>query len=719
MSVAWLSDYFSGDNQIDLTGVMNGNFGLVYQQILTPFVESVSKGEWPIILPFNDGIQLRFYAAALDERTLREIHRVLSASLGSAFTDKELPIIKKATNSSEKVLLGKIPSGVIRITLSKPFLKDQEVKKWVFTTLKNVLILYSQRPVLVEDVKRPAGRILREFFTACQFSDNKSADELFEEIKATGCLSQRNLLFLQFQVLATNQKWEAILGHSHLPDCLNGRIPLQVSRLLFQALGSKLRPLLQGKFSLVDQDQVREECNILAPLFRVPPLFRDLKNVSVEWQVWAIGAVLNGMSDVASHIPADIQTSWFNELFLWAGIKQNEPKPEETVVKRPREKKLSLSRVQELLRISLEASPEERLAIAGEISGMSTEVRHQIKENPLYHQLWITLKQQYLPNDYGWDQWFTDISSPEGRFEELQTLVINESMNWSSTSFDVIKIMHILETKDCDKFGEPLRNAMPLLVQWLEEREISCPDHFWVKLLELLALDNIANQQDIQLAGSLLESLFNKTYSVENYQNAIEAIEVLLDKVSSPKSYESILGLIDLLLENPCPADEAIQSLWRSIQSFAIMKWQRLNPISKRLTIFLAHEILGDDSQNAFPVLESNIGEDDNSEDGLPELFGKTLVIYTLVEGAGRRAKEMLSNLFKGLSINLNHDHVATSALENLAKKAEYFIFASRSAKHQAFYLVTNIRNDLIYPDGKGASSIVRAFVDKVCENGV
>ena len=78
------------------------------------------------------------------------------------------------------------------------------------------------------------------------------------------------------------------------------------------------------------------------------------------------------------------------------------------------------------------------------------------------------------------------------------------------------------------------------------------------------------------------------------------------------------------------------------------------------------------------------------------------------------RAKDMLENLFDGLLIYLNHDHVATPALENLAEKAEYFVFAAKSAKHQAFYAVTNIRSDIIYPQGKGASSIVREFVSQV-----
>ncbi|MBV5350310.1 hypothetical protein JZU71_04030, partial [bacterium] len=82
------------------------------------------------------------------------------------------------------------PSGLIRVTLLKSLHNDLKAKKWVFETLEKILKLYAQRPELVVDVKRPVGRILREFFTACQVPDGKGAEELFQEIKASGKLSQ-------------------------------------------------------------------------------------------------------------------------------------------------------------------------------------------------------------------------------------------------------------------------------------------------------------------------------------------------------------------------------------------------------------------------------------------------------------------------------------------------------------------------------------------------
>jgi hypothetical protein len=97
-----------------------------------------------------------------------------------------------------------------------------------------------------------------------------------------------------------------------------------------------------------------------------------------------------------------------------------------------------------------------------------------------------------------------------------------------------------------------------------------------------------------------------------------------------------------------------------------------------------------------------------------PNLQGKLLCIYTLTEGAARRARDVLEVIFTGLTVEINSDHTATPALCHLAKTADYFVFSSRSSKHQAFFPVTAIRSDIIFPLGKGASSIIREFVSRL-----
>lgn len=88
--------------------------------------------------------------------------------------------------------------------------------------------------------------------------------------------------------------------------------------------------------------------------------------------------------------------------------------------------------------------------------------------------------------------------------------------------------------------------------------------------------------------------------------------------------------------------------------------------------------------------------------------------ISTLTEKAGQRAAEMLQNLFPGVTIKLNHDKVATDKLKNLVSSADYFIFCNKSAAHQSYFAVKAINKDIIYCEGKGSSSIIRALVEHI-----
>jgi len=84
------------------------------------------------------------------------------------------------------------------------------------------------------------------------------------------------------------------------------------------------------------------------------------------------------------------------------------------------------------------------------------------------------------------------------------------------------------------------------------------------------------------------------------------------------------------------------------------------------------------------------------------------------MEGAGKRAKEILNELLPNARVETNKDGVATSRLTALAKNADIFVFSWKASKHQAYYCVKDARSDrdIIMPSGKGTASIVREVVD-------
>ncbi|MWP28227.1 hypothetical protein GQN34_30220, partial [Escherichia coli] len=109
--------------------------------------------------------------------------------------------------------------------------------KRVYAMLQTVMDLYHQRPVLHSLVSRQTGRILRDFYTACQARDGKIAEQYLEELRGNQTLSSLNLLFLELQGMAASAKWDAILNHPRLEVLLRGRVPERIQRLLLRSSG--------------------------------------------------------------------------------------------------------------------------------------------------------------------------------------------------------------------------------------------------------------------------------------------------------------------------------------------------------------------------------------------------------------------------------------------------------------------------------------------------
>ena len=152
-----------------------------------------------------------------------------------------------------------------------------------------------------------------------------------------------------------------------------------------------------------------------------------------------------------------------------------------------------------------------------------------------------------------------------------------------------------------------------------------------------------------------------------------------------------------------------VVNFWNSLQEFCIAHWDRLANDQKLVVLRTAEDAIH--SVEQFPPLPD---EEEETKPERVDVTNKRLAIYTLTEGAARRAGAVLGELFPKLEIKLNHDKSSTPGLVNLAKTADFFIFASRSAAHQAFYPVTKERDDILYPAGKGSSSIVRCFLEAI-----
>lgn len=716
---SWLRAFFGENNLLSLEKLLSdapGAYAAEQKSVLLPLVKSALDGEWPIILPWCDRQHWVFFAMAEDERTLQELTKVINARLGSADVNPERQIYLSPTSgptlAAETALLENSPTGFIRIELLEGKREDKQAKKRVFAALKEVIYLFRLRPSLVHTRKRPFGRILSDFMLATNQKEVEASNNFLQELRDNGLLSKRNLLLLEFQQAGKWQNWDALLNHQDLPDLIRGRIPSSLTRMLLAAY--QHRYLGHGALSYTQKmpSALRPAFLALYPLFMQVPLLGSEEEELNAWKSWAIGVALVGDKTLLSALPEVLKSGWLQELQHWGDLKGNS---NETPVSAPvsfSQPPTSLESLASYLQSSLTATTEILGSYAEMLRNSDTQLLEQAQRVPLLNALIESINRLTTTSINGWDSWFSRLSEPDVDGNVLLQIVALESEHWPIVTFHETTFIRLL-SKDFPPHAFPtLRNAMPAFIEWLEKNQVLLLSTTWVKWMDILAMEQSVSQADVKLATLAAEHFLQGSISLTDYQLFVATLQLIIERSGSLKNLLTLGELMELFLDAPDLDNPVRNALWMDIQSCASSVWPRLDHPTRTIMRNLAIDVLGNGADAAFPP--EALGSDNSELKTLPDLLGKRIAIYTLTEGAARRARGMIEALFKGVRVDVNHDHIATDKLVNLAKQADYFIFAATSAKHQALYAVTPHRRDLIYPKGKGAVSILNAFIAHV-----
>ncbi|CNK94723.1 protein DpdD [Yersinia frederiksenii] len=718
----WLRDFFGNGNLLKLDRLLE-NVENAYptdlKAVLLPLYESATDGQWPIILPWCDAHHWVFFAAAETDRTTLELSNVLNARLGSAdvIADRKVSFVpaQGTMSLSETALLKHCKAGFVRIELLPAKQKDKSAKERAFTALKDVIALFRDRPSMVRTIKRPFGRILSDFILANSQKDEAASDALLQELKNNGALSRRNFMLLELQQAAKLEKWDTLLNHDSLADLVRGRIPTTLMRMLLKAYQQcYFTPDSQG-YPQASQTDLRLQCLALHPLFTQMPFLSQDDADLAAWKTWATGVMLIGEADLLNALPERLKTDWLSGLHTWANRPFNVvPPPATTATASVPD---TLQRLAAYLQASLTATQEEIAGYAQTLRTLDPKLLEQAMAIPLLKSLIGEIRNLASPQILGWDICFSRLCQSEVDGNSLVQLVALESENWPAGSFHEATLLQLLSSQVPPEAFPILRNVMPAFIEWLELHQFSLSSTTWLKWLDVLAMEQSVSQTDIKLAAMAMDRFLQGSVSKEAYQQSGAMLELIVERASSFRSLAALGELIELFLDAPMQDRATLTSLWLSVQSFVIGIWARLDPTTRTVMRNLAADVLGEGAERVFSTEQDNSTAD--AEDELPDLSGARVAIYSLTEGAARRAKRMLETLFAGIRVEISHAHTATDKLVNQAKQADYFIFSAGSATHQAFYAVSAQRRDIIYPTGKGAGSMLNAFIAHVQQQTV
>jgi hypothetical protein len=680
---------------LDLESFLDDRYAPERQAFLQPMLERALAGQMPVLLPLvNPQKKVGFYLAGADSRAMAELQSMCRAFLGTADADGDYRIRRVGQNPSEAALLEQMPHGFIRVVVRNG--TDREAIQRVREALLRLVGLLEERPPLHRQERRPTGRILRDFLTACQQGQSIQAQAFIRELKLRESLGSLNLVMLEIRALAAGNRWAEILQYPGLEFLVRGPLPSSLVAPLLQALSHALpgRPLEE-----VSIQDVKAFCQPLASLFLAPPeLDPSLEGV---WRTWATGAAALHVSGCIDRLPASMDPAWIGQLQSWAGLDQPASPLPLVLVSAPRAG---------LPERMLFAERSDYQALVTEFDGLPETERQQMLVVPRLAGLVETLRRELRASRMDWNQWFRDMS--RATREEVQFLgqvALLESDGWPREAFDEEEIQRCLSGTWEPPAQVALRNAIPALLGWLQSRGLAGSADLWRSLLMILALDDLHSESDLVLAGQVADAFLAMPHQASAYRDVLDAVGALWDKAASVESARRCLDLVELFSLHVVADRPAMEGFAQVAFQYCRIHRERMSPVALSLASDLARDLFG---ATASVGLEPALALP-NEERGL-DLQGKTLAIYTLTEPAGRRAKDFLEKQYPGLVVRLNADHQATEALQHLAETADYFVFSTRSSKHQAYYpVVEQFRRrgmELLYPEGKGTSSLIEAF---------
>lgn len=715
--IDWLTQYFDCGVGFDLDRIEGRDkaYPEPLQTLLKKCVESCRTPRGPCVLPVvGEDKQVELMVAAVRAEESAELHGIAQAYLGSVYALVSSRIISKPISEAQTHLLKGLPGGIIRIRIPRVTRNNQDYQAHVYKAMEVVLEFleqYKSRPPMLSNVRRSTGRVLRDLFIALRDQNSELGWHYFDELRRTGSLSARNLLFLEIQIQAAFENWEAIVEHPKLGDALSGRVPRGVAVAFLLAADTLF--LNQGTLRGLSLDEARARLTPWTSFFASKPDLGEYDESIKMWRCWATGAALLGNLRGAVNVKDRVGTAWFQQLAESLNLPILEDTqsalvedPLATVVSAP----ASLDTAIKLLEITLQGDQEQCRVVSETLQSYPVEILDQLRLKPPIRTLLDSLVDVAHPAklDRGWKTWLQEAqrgTDPESLLES----VIEGAAYWDKSEWDEKALNRLLDSGG-SAVQQVLRDALPILLDWLDRNEITLGLGSAESLLLNLALDDVSSVQDLSLARDLLAIALAQPHTGAIYTSMLEAIQAIWEKIKSAHAVTGLCDVLDLLLEAPCANKTARQALWQDLQEFLLSNWKKMDKETRVLARTLSEELLSSSEQ--FDIVYETKGQKAAIED--LDLSGKKVAIYSLMEKAAQRAGKALEELYPGIKVVLNHDHTATTALVHLSQSADYFVFASRAAKHQAFYPVTKQRSDIIYPDGKGSMSIIRAFTEAV-----
>lgn len=737
-AIAFLTRFFGPGNDLKWESIVSGAVGQNAIQFLFPWFNNIAQSNLPVVLPRRKGASTTWYAMASSPFQFRMLREDILGFVGPTYTN--LTGRKAKLNGQDPIdaaVMDFFGQDVLTFEVI-PCESDTKLKVW--KTLNLMRATWEAKPAKGVGGARSTGAILRDFEMALLTGNNDSACHCLTELRINGHLSASNLLFLKVRHLASQSKWRELLNLKDFGTLLAIRRPVQITQELIRAVyvENLLAFETAGNPTGARSHFKDEILHKYRPLFRVLGAMRAPEVIKSFILLYASSptdyAQPEKRDTLLAMYPVNAPDRPYTEQ-LAALI------PESTlVVGKPFERALQSYQARDYdatYRHLQVCNPDQKslqllLVCTKEIDTLETvrttidfmnkvpaKEQEAVLESKVCREIWSWMQNcarssQDVPTD--WVSWLERLDN-EGPWSSIMQDAEKGCLEWSIEDLrndpDRLRSLSELLHQGWDENSqEELRNVLPLLIRFfLPEGQ---PDRafrrLYQDLLFLLALDSRVGKDDLSAAYDIVAALLYLGLGDAEYKDLTELVCDLWSASESPHHLDWALDVLDLFTAYPCPTLGARDKFAANVLASLARHTRRTQPEHWDIAEALFQDL---GQRKSVADLRPSSASSATVEQFIPRLNGKLVVLYTLDEAIGKRFRQLISKQFPEAHVELCHDKVASARLQHLAREADVFILNWRSAKHPATEAVTQVRGGklgLIYPQGKGCGSILRAF---------
>ncbi|EPD0172240.1 protein DpdD [Klebsiella sp. 1SOBk13mer] len=734
-----LRNFFDGDeNIISWEKIESEQLEKSTLRRLKPWIEDVRSGCFPVILPrvmkgCND--KVTWYAIADEERNYAELGELIDSHVGTSWSDFNRQRIMLNPNSSvEKALIEHYGDSVYKFSsLSRPMILE------VFKGIERLRLQLANRPSHHHALLRPRGRILRDIRAALRRHDVPQTRIYLQELRDAGGIGHINELFIELRCLAMEKDAKSLLESPELRRVMDIPHPLVLAEEVMAVLYQQMLLKYELEEDLAAQRRVFNDylANSVPRLFLVIQGIRTpaaVKNTllwllsdthsapsRLKEQAHQLVAGMEGASDNDRFWISQLLAAFPNEINSFRPIKDidellvlADEHPESTL-----EELVLLPVSAPGVAIALQCawvvgSTGAAVKAISYLQQLVQQERDLLLAKPTFQRYYAEL-QTFLPvtlaveNAVGfnnWQDWLQKVLEDPLWVRAIEA-VEQTSHKWPTSALETEVFISLLDKSD-DRTGMILRDAIPVLLEWLDNHQ---GEASWqpvrLALLQQLVLDDNSSREDVIIACDLARGYLEGDINANDYRELIENLQVMIES-SGTNSASAWLDILELFLIYPTVDKLAREQLFSLVYSkfysnpfrYSKLQWNLLAQFSEECGLVFEIPLQATDENNEGISGEVQAGA---------TLNNKVVGIYTLTEPVAQRVKKQLLADYPHADIRLNSDKGGTTILRSLAKEADLFVFAWLSSKHSAYYAIKEERGEkpFLQPSGKGSTSML------------